>query len=162
NVLDYEPSGEEQKELHRTIEKVTEHTEELRFNTAIAAMMEFVNFLYKQDDVAQSTLERLVIMLAPYAPHTAEELWERLGNEPSVIEADWPEFDEELTKEDTVEIAVQVMGDVRGTVEVPADADEETAVAAAREVENVERHLEGKEVERVIYVPGRILNFVAK
>ncbi|MFW6057407.1 MAG: leucine--tRNA ligase, partial [Persicimonas sp.] len=160
NVLDYEPSGEEQKELHKTIQKVTDDTGELRFNTAIAAMMEFVNFLYKQDDVSKQTLETLTIMLAPYAPHTAEELWERLGHEPSVANADWPTFDEELTKEDTVEVAVQVMGKVRGTIDVPIDADEDTAVAAARAEENVERYIEGKTIRKVIWVPGRILNFV--
>jgi leucyl-tRNA synthetase len=161
NVLDYEPSGDEQKELHKTIQKVTVDTGNLDFNTAIAAMMEFVNFLYKQDDVSRHTLEALTVMVAPYAPHTAEELWERLGKEPSVATAEWPSFDEELTKEDTVEVAVQVMGKVRGTIEVPVDADEETAVAAARAEENVERHLEGKTIRKVIWVPGRILNFVA-
>lgn len=161
NVLDYEPSGDEQKELHKTIQKVTEDTGNLDFNTAIAAMMEFVNFLYKQDDVSKQTLEALVVMVAPYAPHTAEELWAKLGNEPSVANADWPQYDEELTKEDTVEVAVQVMGKVRGTIEVPVDADEETAVAAARAEENVEKHLEGKTIRKVIWVPGRILNFVA-
>ncbi len=160
NVLDYEPSGEEQKELHKTIQKVTDDTGELRFNTAIAAMMEFVNFLYKQDDVSKQTLETLTIMLAPYAPHTAEELWETLGNDPSVANADWPDYDEELTKEDTVEVAVQVMGKVRGTIDVPVDADEDTAVAAARAEENVERYIEGKTIRKVIWVPGRILNFV--
>jgi leucyl-tRNA synthetase len=161
NVLDYEPSGEEQKELHKTIQKVTVDTGNLDFNTAIAAMMEFVNFLYKQDDVSQHTLETLTVMVAPYAPHTAEELWEKLGHEPSVANAEWPEFDEELTKEDTVEVAVQVMGKVRGTIEVAVDADEEAAVAAARAQDNVEKHLEGKTIRKVIWVPGRILNFVA-
>ncbi len=160
NVLDYEPTGDELKELHKTIKKVTEDTEALGFNTAIAAMMEFVNFLYKQDDVSKQTLEALTVMLAPYAPHTAEELWAKLGHEPSVARAAWPEYDEELTKEDTVEMAVQVMGKVRGTIEVPVDCDQDTAVAAARDDDNVERHLEGKTIRKVIFVPGRILNFV--
>ncbi len=146
--------------LHQTIQKVTEDTEELRFNTAIAAMMEYVNTLYKLDEVPRLAISPLVQMLAPYAPHTAEELWARLGHEPSVIEEPWPQYDEDWLVEDSYELAVQVMGKLRGTVEIPQDADEDTAVAAARQNEDVERYLEEKEIRRVIFVPGRILNFV--
>ncbi|MGM0559188.1 MAG: leucine--tRNA ligase [Myxococcota bacterium] len=160
NVLDFEPSGDAQRELHKTIKKVTEDTEELRFNTAIAAMMEYVNFLYKQDDVSKTAAEALVVMLAPYAPHVAEELWHRLGNEESVALADWPEYVEELTRDETVEVAVQVNGKVRGTIDVAPDADEDTAVAAARADENVVKFLDDGELRRTIWVPGRILNFV--
>ena len=149
-----------ERELHRTIAQVTENTEELRFNTAIAAMMEYVNALYKRDSVPPQAVEPVVQMLAPYAPHTAEELWAELGNEPSVSEEPWPTFDEDKLEEDTYELAVQVMGKLRGTVDVAQDADEEAAVAVARANEDVERHLEGREIRRVIFVPGRILNFV--
>lgn len=146
--------------LHRTIKKVTEDTEELRYNTAISAMMEYVNLLYKEEKVAKDALRPLVQLLAPYAPHTAEELWERLEGTPSVSEEPWPEFDEEWVEENTYELAVQVMGKLRGTVKVSRDAEQDDVVATARREEEVEKFLEGKEIRRVIFVPGRILNFV--
>ncbi len=159
-ITDAEPDEDLKREMHKTIKKVTEDTEELAFNTAIAAMMEYVNYLYKLDEVSQDAVEPLVQMLAPFAPHTAEELWQRLGNEPSVSDAEWPEFDEELTREETYELAVQVQGKLRGTVDVPQDVEQEQAVEIARDNDDVERYLDGKDIERVIFVPGRILNFV--
>ncbi len=159
-VVDGPGSEEAQKELHKTIKKVTEDTEELRFNTAIAAMMEFTNFLYKEESVGRDLVADFVRLLGPYAPHLAEELWERLGNEPSVANAGWPAWDDAMLVRDTVEIGVQVMGKLRGTIHVAPDASEEVAVAAARAEESVEAHLEGKTIRRVIWVPGKILNFV--
>ena len=146
--------------MHQTIEKVTNDTSELAYNTAIAAMMEYVNALYGEDEVPLEAVSPLVQMLAPYAPHTAEELWVALGHEPSVSQMGWPDYDEDWLQEDSYELAVQVMGKLRGTIEIAQEADEEEAVAAARSNEDVERHLEGKEIRRVIFVPGRILNFV--
>ena len=160
-VVDAEPSEAVARELHRTIKKVTEDTEALRFNTAIAQMMEFTNFLYKQDDVSFVVARAFAQLLGPYAPHFAEELWVRLGGEPSVANVPWPAWDEALLVEDTVEIAVQVMGKVRGTISIAPDASQDDAVAAAQAEESVTRHLEGKTIRKVIYVPGRILNFVA-
>ena len=160
-MVDADPNDETLRQLHRTIKKVTEDTEELRYNTAIAAMMEYVNFLYKLDTVPKSAVAPLVQMLAPYAPHTAEELWERLGNEPSVINAPWPSFEETWLEDDSYELAVQVMGKLRGEITVPKDADEEAVVKLARANPKVEEHLTGKTIRRVIFVPGRILNFVA-
>ncbi len=160
-VQDKPASEEALKMLHKTIKKVSEDTEELRFNTAIAAMMEYTNFLYKEDYVAQETVGPFAQLLAPYAPHVAEELWSRLGNQASISDHDWPAFDESLLKEDTYELAVQVMGKVRGTVQCPTDATQEQAVALAQAEESVAKHLEGKTIRKVVYVPGRILNFVA-
>ncbi len=160
-VTDGEVTDEVNRQLHRTIQKVTDDTEELRFNTAIAAMMEYVNFLYKEDDVPRGAVEPLVLMLAPYAPHTAEELWERLGQSGSVADEPWPTYDEKWLKDETYELAVQVMGKLRGTVVVPEDAAQEQAVQIARANPDVERHLTGKTIRKVIFVPGRILNFVA-
>lgn len=160
HILDFDPTGEELKQLHKTIKQVTEGTEALHFNTALAQMMSFVNFLYKLDDISRQSAEALVIMLAPYAPHIAEELWSVLGHDASVTHAAWPSYDEALTREDTVEMAVQIMGKVRGVIEVSRDADQESVVAAAHADENVGRHLHGQQIRRVIYVPGRILNFV--
>ncbi len=148
------------KELHRMIKRVTEETEDMRFNTGIAAMMEYSNFLYKQDTIARGAIEPFVVMLSAYAPHIGEELWHRVGHDSSVVHADWPSFDESVLVEASVEIAVQIMGKMRGTIEIAVDADQDAAVAAARANEDVERHLEGKTIRRVIFVPGRILNFV--
>jgi leucyl-tRNA synthetase len=161
DVQDVEPEGELRRELHATIKKVTEDTEEMRFNTAIAAMMEFTNLLYKVDVVPVSAARALAQMLAPYAPHLAEELWERLGGQPSVSDQPWPTWDESELVEDTYELAVQVMGKLRGTITVPTDADQDTVVAIAKDEKNVADHLEGKTIRKVIFVPGRILNFVA-
>ncbi|MFB6264059.1 MAG: class I tRNA ligase family protein, partial [Bradymonadaceae bacterium] len=161
-VVDDEPEGELEEELHKTIESVTEDTEDLRFNTAIASMMEFVNYLYKhnREQVPCEVVETMTIMLSPYAPHIAEEMWERLGGEGSVARTEWPEWDEELTTEATVEIGVQVDGKTRGNIDVPKDAEQEEAVELARQNEDVARHLDGQDVERVVYVPEQILNFV--
>ena len=161
NVVHADPDEATQRELHKAIKKVTEDTDALRFNTAIAAMMELTNFLYKQDAVPRSVATTLAQLLSPYAPHLAEELWERLGHQPAVANADWPTWDEALLVEDTIEIAVQVMGKVRGRVTIAPDASEDDAVAAAQAEESVTRHLEGKTIRKVVYVPGRILNFVA-
>lgn len=159
-VVKAEPSDAVRKELHRMIKRVSEDTESLRFNTAIAAMMEYTNFLYKEDVVPVEAIEPLIIALSPYAPHMAEELWERFGHAESVSLAQWIEHDERYLIEAEVEIAVQVMGKVRASIKIPADADQADAEAIARTNEDVSRYLEGKTVRRVIFVPGRILNFV--
>lgn len=153
-------SDEVRRVMNRMIKKVTEDTEALHFNTAIAAMMEFVNLLYKQDSVSKEALRPLVQLLSPFAPHTAEELWERLGEKPSVSEEPWPVYDEAWLEESTYEMAVQVMGKLRGTITIAKDADEAAAVEAARANPEIEGFLSGKEIRRVIFVPGRILNFV--
>jgi leucyl-tRNA synthetase len=160
SVVDEEPDDDLQEEFHKTIETVTEDTEDLRFNTAIAAMMEFVNFLFKRETVPESVVERFAIMLSPYAPHLAEEIWERLGRDGSIARVEWPDWDEELTREETVEIGVQVGGKTRGSIEVPVDADREAAVAIARDDDKIAKYLDDEEPERIIYVPEQILNFV--
>lgn len=148
-------------ELHKTIKKVTEDTEELRFNTAIAAMMEFVNHLYKLDTVPFEVLPPFIQLLAPYAPHLAEEVWERLGQTPGIQTHAWPAWNEELLKRDSYQLAVQVMGKLRGTIDCPTDADQDAAQELAMKDENVAKHLEGKTIRKVVFVPGKILNFVA-
>jgi leucyl-tRNA synthetase len=160
-VTDADPSKKQLRVLHQTIQKVTEDVEGLRFNTAIAAMMEFVNAATKWDALPRAIAEPFVLLLSPFAPHLAEELWQRLGHEESLTYAAWPEVEETYLKEDTVELAVQVNGKVRGTIEVDADAEEEAVLQTARAEDNVARFLDGKTVRREIYVPGRIVNFVA-
>jgi leucyl-tRNA synthetase len=109
----------------------------------------------------RAVAEPLVLLLSPFAPHISEELWARLGHDESVAYADWPEHEEALLHREVVEMAVQVNGTVRGTIEVEADAEEETVLAAAKANDNVARHLDGKTIQREIFVPGQIVNFVA-
>ncbi|HKK94666.1 MAG TPA: leucine--tRNA ligase [Longimicrobiales bacterium] len=151
-----------ERKLHQTIEQVTAQLADLQYNTSIAAMMEYLNVARAGGRTpARAEVERLVVMLAAFAPHIAEELWEHLGHEGSIFDAaPWPEFDPAKAKEDTVDLAVQVNGKLRGTVQVPAGADQETAEQAARAEENVARYLEEGEIRRVIHVPDRLLNYV--
>jgi leucyl-tRNA synthetase len=155
------PSKEQLRVLHQTIQKVTDDIEGMRFNTAIAAMMEFVNAANKWDVLPSSVIEPFVTLFSPFAPHLAEELWRRLGHDATLAYEPWPEFVEAHLVEDRIEIAVQVNGKVRGTIEVPADADKEAVLGVAKRDDNVARHLDGKTLRREIYVPGRIVNFVA-
>jgi leucyl-tRNA synthetase len=161
SVANVEADEETLRELHRTIKKVSEDTEEMRFNTAIASMMEFVNFLYKLEKVPLSVVAPFVQLLGPYAPHLAEEIWQRLGNTTSIAAVTWPTYDPALLVSATYPLAVQVMGKMRATVDCPTDADEATAVAIAKADENIQKHLEGKTIRKIIFVKGRILNFVA-
>lgn len=156
------PDEDVERKLHQTIEQVTEQIGGLQYNTSIAAMMEYLNAVRAGGRAAaRDEIEPLVVMVAPFAPHIAEELWSRLGHETSIFDsAPWPEFDPEKAKESSVTVAVQVNGKVRGTIVVPVGADQETAESAARGEENVARFLEGATVRKVIHVPDRLLNFV--
>ena len=156
--------GDEQmtKELHKTIKAVTHDIEHLLFNTAIARMMEFVNAGMKAESVNQADMEQFVLLLSPFAPHIAEELWHRLGHTGTLAYEPWPKHDEALLAEDTIEVPVQVMGKLRGKVHVPADAGQATVLALAKEDEKVKAYLEGKQIIKEIYVPGKMVNFVAK
>ena len=145
---------------HQTVRKVTAGLEELHYNTSIAALMEFVNTIRAENAVSREVVEDLIVMLAPFAPHFAEENWERLGHDGSIFDSPWPTWDEKLTVEDTVEIAVQVSGKTRSRVTVSRDSDEATVVAAAQDDAAVRRFTEGKEVRKVVYVPNRLLNLV--
>jgi leucyl-tRNA synthetase len=146
--------------LHQTKKRVTEGMEELRYNTSIAALMELVNALRADNVCDKAVAEELVIMLAPFAPHFAEELWERMGHTSSVFDARWPEWDEGLVVDDTVEVVVQVNGKTRTRVQVRRGADEDSVVAAALGDATVLRFAEGKTVRKRIYVANRLLNLV--
>ena len=159
-VSEQPPSDETLRELHRTIKKVTEDTEALRFNTAIAAMMEFVNHLNKLETKPKAVLEPFVRLLAPYAPHVAEELWKVLGNGPTLAFAPWPTYDPKLVVADTIEVPVQVNGKLRAKLSVPAGLDAKSIESAALADANVQVHMAGKSVKKVVYVPGKLLNFV--
>jgi leucyl-tRNA synthetase len=146
--------------LHQTIAKVTDDIEALRFNTAISALMEFTNAAYKWPSLPRAAAESFVLLLAPLAPHLAEELWQRLGHGKTLAYEDWPIADPELKKADVLEIPVQVNGKVRGKIQVPAEAAEAEVIAIARADQNVARYLAEQAVKRAIYVRGRIVNFV--
>jgi leucyl-tRNA synthetase len=162
-------------ETHRTIERVTNDFESLRYNTAVAAMMELSNSLgdFETESGApgpsdlfavRETLEALVLMLAPFAPHVAEEMWEGLGHAGGILRsgARWPVADAQLSRKDEVEIAVQVNGKLRGRVSVSADATEEETRAAALADERVRPWTEGKQIVKTVVVPGRLVNVVVK
>ena len=147
--------------VHKLIKKVTEDIEKMQFNTAVAAFMEFTNFAMK-NGIDKKAKEIVVRLIAPLAPHLAEECFNFLGAKANVVDAAWPEFDASLVVDDRVVIGVQVNGKVRGEIELSKDADKDEAIAAARVVENVAKYLEGVSVVKEIYVPGKIIGFVVK
>ena len=160
-VTDEKPDEEGLRALHKCIAKVTEETEQMRFNTAISAMMELTNACTKMDAVSREILEPFALMLSPYAPHLSEEMWERLGHSGSNSQAAWPEADESLLVEDTVDIGVQVNGKMRGTISVSLETTQDEAMEAALSQESVKKFTEGVDIKKIIYVPGKILNIVA-
>jgi leucyl-tRNA synthetase len=153
------PASVEQK-LHRTIRKVTADTEALQYNTAIAAMMEYVNELREQGAGSRELIEPLVLMLAPYAPHIAEELWELMDGTGSVFQAAWPVYDERLASAGDVEIAVQVNGKLRSRLTVPRGMPEKDVLARVLADEAVKKFVDGQKVKKVIYVQDRLVNLV--
>jgi leucyl-tRNA synthetase len=157
-------TGELNQKLHATIKKVTEDVAGLHYNTAIAAMMEYLNGVRTGGrSPRRSEVEPLVVMLAPFSPHLSEELWQRLGHQSSVFaDANWPAFDPQLALADQVEIAVQVNGRLRATITVPRGVSERDVQDNALAQEGVQRHLEGKEIAKTIYVPDRLVNLVVK
>ena len=146
--------------LHQTIRKVTEDVEGLRFNTAIAQLMVLVNGLTPLERRPRSAIEPLVLLLAPFAPHLAEELWRRLGHAESLAYAPWPAWAPDRVVEESVTIAVQVNGRLRATLELPRDVPEAEVRQTALADERILRHLEGNEVRKVIFVPNKLLNLV--
>ena len=147
--------------LHQTIKKVTEDYEALGFNTAIAQMMICVKELSQGESVAKHSVETLVKLVAPLAPHISEELWQSLGHTGSIVEAGWPEYDLRQLTVNSVKIIFQVNGKYRGDAQMPADVSKDAALNAAKSNERVQSFIEGKEIKKEIYVPGKIVNIVA-
>jgi leucyl-tRNA synthetase len=163
---------------HRTIKKVSEDIEhEFQFNTAIAALMEFVNGLYKiaaehsqrRDEggpltapaaALREAIQSLILLLAPFAPHVAEELWQTMGNRPSIAKQSWPRYDPTLVVSERLTIPIQVNGKLRSKIDVPADWSQEQVVAFARQDAKLAEWLQGKSPRKVIYIEKRLLNFV--
>jgi leucyl-tRNA synthetase len=156
------PSEEQLRTLHKTIKQVTEDIQRMEFNTAIARMMEFTNYFTKQSVRPLEVMEPFVLILSPFAPHIAEELWQLLGHDKTLAYEPWPLFDEALTKDAMIEIPVQILGKLRGKVVVPAGSGQETIIAAARGDERIAGLLSGKEIVKTIVVPGKLVNFVVK
>jgi leucyl-tRNA synthetase len=157
-----EPAPEIERALHRTIKKVTGDLDDLAYNTAIAALMDYVNVIRAEGRTPSlEEVRPLVVMLAPMAPHIAEELWERTGGEPSLFgHASWPSHDPAMLEEDEVDLPVQVNGRLRATVRVGRGASQDAVQEAALRDENVGRHIEGAAIRKVIHVPDRLINFV--
>lgn len=151
------------KLMHKTVKGITEDMERLTYNTAIAKLMEFVNAVYKSDKpVSKTDMEKFVLMLAPMAPHISEELWQRLGHDKTLAFETWPTFDEAMTQDAEMEIVIQVLGKKRASIFVPTNAAKDDILALAKQSENVKNHLDGKQIVKEIYVPGRLVNFVVK
>ena len=161
-VTDEAPAKENLKTLHKLIRKVTDDIEEFSYNTAVPAFMIAVGELAQQKCASRAVLEPLVILLAPFAPHIAEELWHALGHEGTVCDAPWPVFDEQYLKEDTVTLSVSFNGKTRFTLDFAADTSKADIEAATLASPQAQKYLEGKQVVKVIVVPGRIVNIVVK
>ncbi|PWN07540.1 leucine--tRNA ligase [Rhodohalobacter mucosus] len=159
-----EPDRDQIRILHEAIKKVTEDIEAMRFNTAISALMIFINEANQWENVPVTVAEPFVLLLSPFAPHIAEEIWQRLGHSESLAYAEWPGFNEEYLKSDTVEYPVQVNGKVRANIEVPAEQakEKEFVLSLAKEQENIMKYLEDATIVKEIFVPGRIVNLVIK
>ena len=157
-----EDDGTLTKVYHQTVKKVTSDFESLGFNTAISQMMIFVNACYKAGKCPRAFAEGFVKMLSCVSPHIGEEMWSILGHEGTIAYESWPTYDEEAIKEDTVEIAVQINGKVKATIEVGVNEESESAIAKANANKYVQAAIEGKTVVKEIYVKGRIVNIVVK
>ena len=156
------PSKENLKTLHKLIKKVTEDIETFSYNTAVPAFMIAVGELAQQKCAARSVLEPLAVLLSPFAPFFAEELWHKLGHEGTVCDAEWPAFDEAYLKEDSVTLSVSFNGKTRFTLDFPADASKEQIEKETLASEAAAKYLDGKQIVKVIVVPGRIVNIVVK
>jgi leucyl-tRNA synthetase len=154
------PDRDTLRKLHQTIHKVSEDLDGMRFNTAIAAMMEFTNHLTPLPVRPRAVLEPFVLLLSPFAPHLAEELWRALGHKSTLAYEPWPKYDPELTKADEIEVPVQINGKLRAKLTVPADIDEATMRETALADPRIRSLINGKQVRKVIVVPGKLVNIV--
>ncbi|AFG38666.1 leucine--tRNA ligase [Spirochaeta africana] len=162
SLSDAQPPEALQRTLHKTIRKVARDTENLDFNTAISQMMIFINEISKENTHYRQLWEPFVLVLAPYAPHLAEELWQQLGHTETLAYESFPIWDEELCRDNEVEVVFQVNGKVRDKAVLPADSDKQALEAAARASEKIQGYLDGKTVVKVIAVPRKLVNFVIR
>ncbi|NEQ70894.1 MAG: class I tRNA ligase family protein, partial [Symploca sp. SIO2D2] len=159
------PEKDLRRAIHTAIKDITEDLEgDYQFNTAVSELMKLSNALTdascKDSPVYAAGIETLVLLLAPFAPHIAEELWQEIGHTDSVHLQNWSKYDPDTLVADEMTLVIQVMGKTRGTIQVPAQSDKQTLEKYARESEVAERYLQGKEIKKVIVVPGKLVNFV--
>jgi len=147
---------------HKMIKKVSQDYEAMKYNTAIAAMMSYVNDIYAKETISKQEYLTLITLLNPVAPHITEEIYHNLGGEGLLSLSEWPKWDESKCEDAVKEIAVQVNGKLRGTIVIPADADEKIIENLALEQENVKNYVEGKTIVKIIVIKGRIVNIVVK
>jgi leucyl-tRNA synthetase len=149
--------------LNKTVKKLTEDLEHFQFNTAIAALMEFYNFLDgRKTKMSRRSFEALVLLLSPFVPHFAEELWARLGHSQTLLKEPWPRYDASALKADKVTVVVQINGKLRGKAELSPEASEAEVMQVVREDSKIQQYLEGKQIAKTIFVPGKLLNLVVK
>lgn len=159
-VNDKSSSAEVKKITHKTIKKVTDDIENLRFNTAISQMMILVNKIIEQKKVAKVDFELLLRILSPFAPHIAEELWGKLGHKESIFKEEWPKHDPELIIDKIITLVVQVNGKVRDQIEVSLNTTEEEAKDIVLKSKKIKKYIEGKEIKKIIFVPNKLVNIV--
>lgn len=157
-----EKSGDEAiREIHKLNKKICDDLDKAKFNTPIAAFMEFINFgSANKEKIGKDVIKRMILLLAPFAPHTAEELWARVGEKPSVFNNDYPKYDEKLLKEETITVIVQVNGKLRATLQIDRNISEEDLKNLALADPHIQKHTKGKQIRKAIVVPGKLVNFV--
>jgi leucyl-tRNA synthetase len=154
-------SKEALKTAHQLNKKISSDIEQMKFNTAVAAFMEFINFAEgHKAEICKDSLERFIVLLSPFAPHICEELWEKLGHKQSITQEQWPIFDAELTKEEKIFLVVQVNGKVRAKIEAIAGIDQSEVETLAKTSPIVQKWLDSKPIKKIIYIPGRLVNIV--
>jgi leucyl-tRNA synthetase len=134
----------------------------MKFNTAIAALMTLINDFYKESQITRGDFKTFLQLLYPVAPHISSEIWVEIGADGHLDNADWPSYDESKTVDNVIQMAVQINGKVRGTIEIPVDTDQQTAKSIAMEQSNICSHVEGKKIVKEIFIPGKIFNIVVK
>jgi leucyl-tRNA synthetase len=162
NINEDAANDETIKLLHQTIKKVTYDIENLDFNTAISQMMIFTNHLITQSSINRKIIESFTLLLNPFVPHVAEEIWNKLGHTKSITYESWPNYDQNLIIEELMTIAVQVNGKLRASIEIDANADKDLIIQTTKENEKISQYLDTKEILNEIYVTGRLVNFVIK
>ena len=148
--------------MHKTIKKVTEDTDTLNFNTSISALMVYVDEFIQMDKVPYEAVKTLTLLISPYTPHLAEEMWQMLGEKPSVTKQQWPQYNETLCKDDSVTVGVQVNGKLRSSITVSVNATSTEMLKIAKEEENVKKYIDGHTIVKEIAIPGKIVNLVVK
>ncbi len=164
-VPEEKESQEIRRQLHILTFKISQRLEDFKFNTAISAFMEFLNFVLSgnvDSRVSLKTVERFLILLSPFAPHLCEELWERTGHQTSIFSHTWPEYDSDLIQAENVEIVVQINGKVRATLKLPRGQDESSVLSEVLSLESIKRHLSGRKLKRQVFVPDKIINLLVE